>query len=278
METIILNSCSKINLGLNVINKREDGYHDIETIFYPVKLCDTLSFRKSAAFSFSSNNTILKNNSSNLIIRAKKKLEEITGSALNAEITLKKYIPLGGGLGGGSSNAAVTLKGLNMLFELNLNDEVLTDIALELGSDVPFFIQNLPCFAASRGEKMEKINFSIAKPILIVNPDIHVNTRWAFENITPKNPACSLREIDFKNTPVEKYKEIIVNDFEEVVFKNFPETGRVKEFLYFYGALFALMSGSGSTVYGIFNSYEDAYNAQTKLNINYLSFIHNEND
>jgi 4-diphosphocytidyl-2-C-methyl-D-erythritol kinase len=277
METIILNSCSKINLGLNVTRKREDGYHDIETIFYPVRLCDTLSFRKASGFRFTSNNESLKNNAMNLVVRAKNKVEEITGLSMDAEITLMKYIPLGGGLGGGSSNAAVTLKGLNLLFKLNLSDSVFRKAALELGSDVPFFIDNVPCFASSRGEEMEKIDFKISKPILIVNPNIHVSTRWAFENVIPSVPECSLRDISFNDLPYSGYAGVFTNDFEKIVFSTFPEIGRVKEFLIHYGAVFALMSGSGSTVYGIFDTIEDTLNAQQKLNINYLSFIHYEN-
>jgi 4-diphosphocytidyl-2-C-methyl-D-erythritol kinase len=276
METIILNSCSKINLGLNVVRKREDGYHDIETIFYPVKLCDTLSFRKSRNFKFSSNNNILKNNTTNLIIRAKNKLEDLTGIKMDAEITLIKFIPLGGGLGGGSSNAANTLKGLCLLFNLQVPDDQLQKAALELGSDVPFFLNSNPCFASSRGEEMERVNINISNPILIVNPNIHVSTRWAFENVTPVRPKYSLKKIAEKDILLEEFKDHFNNDFEPVVFRTFPEIGRLKEFLYSNGAVFSSMSGSGSTVYGIFSKIEDALEAQNKLETKYLSFIHYE--
>jgi 4-diphosphocytidyl-2-C-methyl-D-erythritol kinase len=276
METIILNSCSKINLGLNVIRKREDGYHDIETIFYPVTLCDTLSFRKSREFKFTCNNNLLRNNTTNLIIRAKNKIEKITGEKINAEITLAKYIPLGGGLGGGSSNAAVTLRGLNLLFDLNLSDELLFKTALELGSDVPFFLNNFPCLAASRGEQMERINLNIPAPILVINPNIHVATRWAFENVNPQTPAKSLRDISYDSIKPGHFKEYFINDFEPVVFSTFPEIGKLKEFLYNNGAVFASMSGSGSTVYGIFNTIEETVETKEKVNENYLSFIHYE--
>jgi 4-diphosphocytidyl-2-C-methyl-D-erythritol kinase len=277
METIILNSISKINIGLNILRKREDGYHDLETIFYPVKLCDTISFKKSSSFRFHTSSEILKNDNSNLVIRAKDKIQNITGEKINAEITLAKYIPFGGGLGGGSSNAATTLKGLNMLYNFNLSEDILKKAALELGSDVPFFLNSVPCYATSRGEELKEIQLRFPHPILIVNPNLHVSTKWAFENIIPKVPEKSLYNLISEYTDIADLRRMINNDFEDVVFSHYPEIKKVKEDLYAYGAVFALMSGSGSTVYGIFDDIDKTLKAQSSFNKNYLTFIDYEN-
>ena len=276
METIILNSCSKINVGLNILRKRPDGFHDIETVFYPVRLCDTISFRKSDEFRFICENDLLKNNPDNLIIKAKNKIEELAGVKIKAEILLAKYIPIGGGLGGGSSNAANTLKGLNLLFNLNLKDADLRRAALELGSDVPFFFENVPCLGTGRGEILEVVDFHIKYPILIINPQIHISTRWAFENITPASKPRSLKDILKDNPGVENFRDNFTNDFEEIVFSNHTEIRAIKETMYSSGAFFSLMSGSGSTVYGIFKSYKNAREVQLSFK-KYTSFIHYEN-
>jgi len=275
METIILNSCSKINIGLNVLRKRSDGFHDIETIFYPVKLCDTISFKKSDEFRFFSNNSTLVDDSNNLIIRAKNKIEELTEEKVKAEITLAKYIPLGSGLGGGSSNAACTLKGLNMLYDLNLSEPRLKKISLELGSDVPFFLKSSPCYGTGRGEDLEEIKLKINQPILIINPRIHISTKWAFENVTPVIRDVPIKEIIKKDITAEDFRQYFTNDFEDVVSKVYPEIGLIKTLMYSSGALFSSMSGSGSTVYGIFSTLEKAREVQ-KYFKDYLSFIHYE--
>lgn len=276
METIILNSCAKINIGLNILRKRSDGFHDIETVFYPVKLCDTISFRKADQFRFTCENNLLKNNHDNLIIRAKNKIEKLSGIKISAEIFLAKYIPIGGGLGGGSSNAASTLRGLNMLFDLKLNDIELRNAALELGSDVPFFFENVPCLGTGRGEILEKVDFHFKYPVLIVNPQIHISTKWAFDNVTPEINRKSIKEILLENPSVENFRECFTNDFENVVFSRYPEIKAIKESMYASGAIFSLMSGSGSTVYGIFRTYSNAREVQMKFK-NYTSFIHHEN-
>jgi 4-diphosphocytidyl-2-C-methyl-D-erythritol kinase len=276
MNKIIIKSCAKINIGLNVIRKRNDGYHDIETIFYPINLFDKLIFEKSDKFQFTSNNEDLELNSSNLIFKAKNLLEESSGKIITTKILLQKKIPIGAGLGGGSSNCAVTLLSLNELFHLGVNEENLNKIALQLGSDVPFFINPNPSFATSRGEVLNEIKFKIHSPILIVNPGIHVSTKWAFENIRIEKRNFSLQNlIVSENFSFIDSKDKIVNDFEKVVFKKYPEIKNIKNEMYEAGALFSLMTGTGSTVFGIFTKLDEAVKAKKHFK-KYFSAIHYE--
>jgi 4-diphosphocytidyl-2-C-methyl-D-erythritol kinase len=274
MNKLRIETPAKINLGLNVISKREDGYHNIETIFYPIKLYDSLTFTKSESFSFESDNNLLNNYSDNLIIKTKNLLEHETGKSINVKVKLEKRIPVGGGLGGGSSDAAATLLGLNSLFNLSLDYQKLSELALSLGSDVPFFLNPKPCFAYSRGEKIEYLDIFISNPILIINPQILVSTKWAYSKIIPKNPVFSLRS--FKQDHINNLNilnNFLVNDFEETVFNEYNEIKKLKEKFYEVGALFALMSGSGSTIYGIFEKIDSEIITQMQLNKNYFVFI-----
>ena len=278
MNKLIIKSCAKINLGLNIIRKRNDGFHDIETIFYPINLFDELTFEKSDSFQFISNNKALDSDSDNLIYKAKKVLESITEKKINAKVSLKKNISIGAGLGGGSSNCAVTLLSLNELLQLNINENDLRKIALQLGSDVPFFLNPKPSFASSRGEILKEIDFKIDSPVLIVNPGIHVSTKWAFENLKLKEKKFSLEDIiekhEFHN---QVFKDKISNDFEELVFNKYPKIKNIKNKMYELGALFSLMTGTGSTVFGIFDNIENAINAKNNFK-NYYTFIHYEKD
>lgn len=278
MNKLIIKSCAKINLGLNIIRKRNDGFHDIETIFYPINLFDELTFEKSDSFQFISNNKALESDSDNLIYKAKMVLESITGKKINAKVSLKKNISIGAGLGGGSSNCAVTLLSLNELLQLNINENDLRKFALQLGSDVPFFLNPKPSFASSRGEILKEIDFKIDSPVLIVNPGIHVSTKWAFENLKLKEKKFSLEDIiekhEFHN---QVFKDKISNDFEGLVFNKYPKIKNIKNKMYELGALFSLMTGTGSTVFGIFDNIENAINAKNNFK-NYYTFIHYEKD
>jgi 4-diphosphocytidyl-2-C-methyl-D-erythritol kinase len=277
MKRIIINSPAKINFGLNIINKRPDGYHNIETIFYPINLSDKITIEKSSSFIFNSNNELIKNENSNLIIKAIRKLEEFTKQEFVVNILLDKKIPVGAGMGGGSSNAASILISLNELFKLDLSYPKLSELALELGADVPFFLDPYPKFAQLKGEKLSKINFEIDFPVLIVWPGIHISTKWAYENVNPKNNSISLNDLlKEKIDDYSKMKELIVNDFEEIVFRTFPEIGEIKSELYYLGATFALMTGSGSSLFGIFPNFESAERAAKTFNHKYFTFIHYE--
>ena len=254
---MVLFANSKINLGLHIIRKRNDGYHDIETVFYPVPLQDALEViqndepeEKNIQFS-TSGLTIQGKNEDNLCIKAYHLLKKDFPQLSSIKLHLHKTIPTGTGLGGGSADGAFTLKLLNQKFDLGLSTEQLLDYALQLGSDCPFFIINKPCYATGRGEVLEtmKLDFSAYK-LIIVNPGIHVSTAEAFSLITPTLSSGSIKQIIHQ--PVESWKTNLKNDFEEPVFKKYPEIKQIKDDLYKAGAVYASMTGSGSTVYGIF--------------------------
>lgn len=276
MDFIILKSPAKINLGLNVLRKRNDGYHDLETIFYPLLLTDIIKFVKSSYNSFSSNSDALNQKEDNLILRAKRQLEEKVNRKLTTEITLEKKIPIGGGLGGGSSNAATTLIAFNKLFNLKISFFELSELALQLGSDVPFFLNPVPCFAESRGEKLIPIPFQLTYPILIVNPGINISTSSSFSKINPAVPAVRLNTL-FSNSSIdlELMKEKVKNDFEEIIFKEYPVVGQIKTKLYELGAEFALMTGTGSSVFGIFNNLQKASFAEDDFKQKYFTYLNN---
>jgi 4-diphosphocytidyl-2-C-methyl-D-erythritol kinase len=279
MDKLQVESPAKINIGLNIIEKRPDGYHNLETIFYPIILSDKLFFEKSNKLEVQSNSKIVNDLSDNLVIKAVRLVEKYKDVEINVRVKIEKNIPIGGGLGGGSSNAATTLKTVNKLFDLKLNTEELKVLALELGSDVPFFLNPLPSFAESRGEILTPINFDIRYPILIVNPGINISTRWAFEKITPAKPQKNLRRfIDTKKIDFDYLRENIINDFEPIVFKEYPEMEMIKSKFYELGANFALMSGTGSTVYGIFSNLQKVYWAKEFFGQNYFTYLNNPFD
>ncbi len=258
-----IKSVAKINIGLNVVRKREDGFHDLETFFYPLeKLHDVITIEENSTLEIITDSPALKNHQENLIYKAVKLLEKHSDKEIKVKITLEKNIPIGGGLGGGSSNAAATLVSVNKLLNLNFSTQQLEEIALLLGSDVPFFVKSKPALGFSRGEVLEEFELHLKKPILLVNPNIHISTADAFASIIPKKPPTSIKEIltAFPN-PVD-WEGKITNDFEQTVFPKFPILQEIKSKLYKYGALFALMSGTGATVYGIFNDQETATEAQ----------------
>ncbi len=272
MREIKVKAPAKINLGLHVISRRVDGYHNIETIFYPINLFDVLTFKESDEFTFTSTNQEI-NESDNLIIKAKNLLEDETKQKIKVHIHLEKNIPVGAGLGGGSSDAALTLKTLNKLFNFNLDREKLSELALILGSDVPFFLNPKPCFASSRGEKLEYLAIKIPYSILIINPGIHISTKWAYSMIIPKKPNTNLNDFRQKdlNAP-NKLKLLIKNDFEEIVFKEYPQINGLKEKLYKMGSEFVLMSGSGSTLFAFFKDVLLGEKVRKELREEYFIF------
>ena len=247
---------AKINLGLRVTRKRPDGYHDIETLFYPVGLSDALEFVVSAEPVKKDFLTITGISSgddpeNNLVIKTVRKLRE-KYSFPSLKIHLHKVIPIGAGLGGGSSDAASLLKAVNRFFGLLIDEKNLKDTALELGSDCPFFIDDIPSFASGRGELLKPIKPVLSGYyILLLNPGVGIITAEAFQNCRPENPSNSLFQL--VDRPINEWKELIINDFEDFAFKKHPLIGEMKKELYRSGALFSSMSGSGSSVYGIFS-------------------------
>jgi len=271
LNKIIKKAIAKINLGLLITEKRTDGFHNLETIFYPLHdIFDTLTFEKSSEYKFQTNCN-LKFDETNLIYSALKALEDYTGKHLPVSIYLDKQIPMGGGLGGGSSDAATTLTAINKLFNLDLSNEILSKIAMELGSDVPFFLFSKPALAKGRGEKLMPLDIKIKGVILIINPRIHISTKEAFQNITPKQRSINLAELTNNSLfNCEKAAKTLVNDFENYTFSLYPEIGKIKISMLDKGAKLSLMSGTGSTVFGIFNSLHNAMECSADFDSGFL--------
>jgi len=242
---------SKINIGLNIVSKRDDGFHNIETIFYPIDLSDILEIIPSKQFDFTNSGILIDSVSEkNLCVRAYNILKK-DYDIEPVEILLHKIIPFGAGLGGGSSDAASVLLILNDLFKLNLSEKQLLNYASELGSDCSFFIKNKAVFAKGKGNEFEDISLDISKyQIHIVKPNISVNTSKAYSQIYPQRSKFDLRDIN--KIRIEDWRYSIVNDFEKPIFKTCPEIKEIKNKFYENGAIYASMSGSGSSVFGIF--------------------------
>ena len=261
---MILYPNAKINLGLHVVEKRADGFHNIETVFYPVGWKDILELvpdeSKKSGVTFSSSGIPIPGAvEENLCVRAYNLISKDYPMPA-VKVHLHKIIPIGAGLGGGSSDAAFFIRALNDLFELNLAWGELHHYAKQLGSDCSFFITNKPCFAEGKGDELEAIKISLEGYfIVIVFPGILVSTAQAYADIIPFQPEKSVKEII--SQPIENWKSILKNDFEKNVFKKFPEVGEVKDKMYGLGAVYASMSGSGSAVYGIFKEKMDLGNA-----------------
>ncbi|WP_421763029.1 4-(cytidine 5'-diphospho)-2-C-methyl-D-erythritol kinase [Ekhidna sp.] len=242
---------AKINLGLNIVSKREDGYHNIESCFYPIPWYDSLEVIEAASFGFYSYGLDIPGDSnSNLCIKAYELIRADHDIPL-VEIHLLKNIPMGAGLGGGSADGAFTLKMLNNLFELGLSHSQLEAYALQLGSDCPFFIKNQPALAKGRGEQLEPIALELSGYYLAIhNPGIHVSTQEAYARVKPQIPPTPIA--DLIHTTKNEWKEVLFNDFEASIFPNHPEIEQLKKEMYEAGASYASMTGSGSTVYGLF--------------------------
>lgn len=239
-----------------MLRKRPDGFHDLDTVFYPFFLQDALEIvHKPSATTeveFSSTGAVVDVlPSENICVKAYQLLKSNFPDLPPVTMHLHKTIPSGAGLGGGSADGAFTLLLLNRKMALGLSEDRLIDYALQLGSDCPFFIKNTPCHATGRGEKMESLPLDLSPyKFVLVNPGLHVSTAWAFSRIKPSAERTSLKESI--QLPVAEWEGKITNDFEEPVMHHHPEIARIKDALYKQGAVFAGMTGSGSTVYGIF--------------------------
>lgn len=275
MKYIEIKAPAKINIGLNILNKRNDGYHNLYTLFIPLNdLYDRLKFTISDRFDFFCNDISIPNDENNLVVKAKLLLEKHFGVILNVKIELEKSIPTQAGLGGGSSDAAATLISLNELFKLDLSFNQLIELALLLGSDVPFFIKAQPAIGRSRGEILEFIDLEIREFIVVINPGINISTKEAFQNIEPLDRHINIKSFIINNRfDYNSLKNNVKNDFEENVFYQYPEIKEIKNKLYEFGALFSMMSGSGSTVYGIFQSETEAKKAIENFPKNYFCWI-----
>lgn len=250
---------AKINLGLNVVSKRPDGYHNLETVFYPVKMVrDALEVTEMHPDFPSptpcdikiSNIAIEGDEQSNLVVRAYNAIAA-KHPLPRVHTHLYKGIPTQAGMGGGSSDCAYMITLLNNMFSINMSTQEMTDIAATLGADCPFFILSQPAYAEGIGERLEPISLDLSNyHIAVVRPDIPVSTKEAFSLISPKPSTINCRDI--VKQPVEEWRNLLVNDFETSVFALHPEIGDIKERLYSLGAHYAAMSGSGSSVFGLF--------------------------
>ena len=274
MKKVKLNSYAKVNIGLKLLNKRVDGYHNISTIFQEIDLHDEITITKTGkgTLEFSSNVKWLKNDQDNLCIAAYsciKDLYDIDGVHIN----LVKNISKGSGLGGGSSNAATVMKGLRQIFNLEITDKEFEKISVEIGADVPFFIRGNTQIGEGVGEKLSDIKFLMKGLFLIVTPDVSIDTKWAYsqiKNVLDKAVPSTKFSDSFRGKTIDldtiKFFE---NDFESVVFPTYPEIGAIKSKLIALGAKFASLSGSGSTVFGIFDD-----NAKVKKAFSHFSPMH----
>ena len=260
---------AKINLGLNVVEKRPDGYHNLQTVFYPVPIKDALEvqpmdegFPSDVDCDLKVTNIAIEGDEQrNLVVRAYLLLKQDFPTLPRIHTHLWKGIPTQAGMGGGSSDCAYMIRLLNTLFDLKLSDEQMIQYAAQLGADCAFFIKSTPCYAEGIGEKMQSITLDLSEWYIgVVRPDIPVPTKEAFSRIHPHYPKMCPKEAVMQ--PVETWRETLVNDFEESVFALHPEIGAIKEQLYKMGATYAAMSGSGSALFGLFKERPDRLGQQ----------------
>jgi len=279
MKKVIINSNAKVNIGLKILKERDDGYHNIVTVFQEINLFDIISIsKKSKGCDFNSNATWLINDKTNLCViayEAMKNKFDIDGVVID----LTKNIPKGSGLGGGSSNAACIMKGIRELYSLNISDKELEEIASQIGADVPFFIRGSIQLGEGIGDRLTPLKINISGKYLIIIPDMEIDTSWAYSKFKndldsstlPSNFASLSNE---KTISLDKLK-FFENDFESIVVPAYPEIGKIKEALHALGAGFASLSGSGSTVFGIFNDDVSLDKALSYFSPKHKTFIAN---
>ncbi|MFZ4619750.1 MAG: 4-(cytidine 5'-diphospho)-2-C-methyl-D-erythritol kinase [Bacteroidota bacterium] len=266
---------AKINLGLHIVGKRQDGFHDIETIFHRINLYDEINIENSEDISISCSNPSIPTDSGNLCWKAADLLRKESGKTNGARIEIKKNIPVGAGLGGGSSDAASVLTALNGLWKLSLDRSTLHRIALQLGSDVPFFLEHSSAYAEGRGERLLSIDLRLPYWIVLVNPNIHVSTPWAYKRLSDlRNGTFPQRQHLIERIGDAPVTGILnaENDFEEIVFAEHQKIRKIKLQLTELGAVLSLMSGSGSTMFGLFNDMVAALKAVQFFSTEY--FVH----
>lgn len=266
-QRLELSAPAKINLGLEILRRRPDGYHDLNTLFATLDVGDsmTLTARGDHKITCRVHGAELAADDSNLAVRAALALQARLPDAPGLDIEIQKRIPMGAGLGGGSSDAAAVLMGAPHVWGIDVERAILGELALELGSDVPFFLIGGVALAGSRGERLEPIDVVLPWHVLLVNPGIHVATPAAFASVgrTGERAAGDLKGALLAGlADAAAMRDGLVNDFEAAVFAMYPELGHIKRHLYEAGALFALMSGSGSTMFGLFETRAAAEGAR----------------
>ena len=253
---VLTYSNAKINIGLNIVEKRSDGFHNIETVFFPINMRDAIEIadsKEDSPYTFSSSGIPINIDAKdNIVVKAYELIRAKYNFPAQA-IHLHKNIPFGAGLGGGSANAAYMIKLLNQKFNLGMSLEEMEDEVKKLGSDCAFFIKNKPAFAVEKGDKLNSIDLDLSGyHILLIKPDIHISTPEAYANMKPQKPEVSLKELI--KQPIETWKSSIKNDFENSIFPKYSLLAEIKDDLYKEGAIYAAMSGSGSSMFGIFKN------------------------
>ena len=271
-----LRAYAKINIGLNVLGKRSDGYHDLETIFHEIDCFDEIELERHDKLAMTADSILIPIDGTNLCLSAATLLQKEKHVRQGVMIHLKKNIPVGAGLGGGSSDAAAVLCGLNQFWELKLSNNHLRTLAAQIGSDVPFFIDGGTAYATGRGEILEIFSLALPFWIAVVTPLIRISTAWAYNHLGPKRSgkASGLRTKLVKQiSNPQKIASIAQNDFEQSAFQTYPELSRIKGKLIEMGALFSLMSGTGSSIYGFFENEKKAIDALSSFPKNYQTSI-----
>lgn len=269
--SMVVKAHCKINIGLRVVRRREDGYHELQTIMYPVReLYDVISVEaiEGSDVEFEGRGIVVDCPvEKNLVVRAARLMQQ-RYSTRGVRITLDKRVPFGAGLGGGSADATAVISAMNDIFALGIDRPTLASLAAELGSDTPFFVYDTPQYCTGRGEIMEPVDVDLrGKWLVVAKPQEGVSTAEAYSGVRPAVPESDLRELVAH--PVDKWQESIVNDFEAHILESHPRIAQIKQSLLDAGAEYAAMSGSGSAVFGIFDQ-------QPALNLSADTFIHIE--
>ena len=264
-NSLHLESPAKVNLRLEILKRREDGYHELRTVFQKISLHDTLYFslEKERGVSITADHPKLPVGKKNLVYRAVQSMLKVSGYRGGVHVEIEKRIPLGAGLGGGSSNAATTLKALNQLFEMDLPEKELMGMGLEVGADVPFFFLKSAAIGSGIGERLKKVKLPDLWYVLIY-PNFEVSTRWAYQHFVLTNQQFHINLHRFLKTP-DGISRILLNHLEAVVSKKYPQIGIMKKTLLSAGALGAMMTGSGPTVFGLFPEAKSAAGAYEKI-------------
>ena len=275
MKILTVNSYAKINIGLKIINQRIDSYHNIETVFQEVQFHDIITIKKiNEGYKISSNNVDFPMESSNTCVQAYLRLKKEFPKLKGVKIHINKNIPMGSGLGGGSSNAASTIIGINNLYDIGLTTPQLKNISQDIGADVPFFIEGGIQHGQGIGDKLTPLKIKLPYTILLVFPNNTVNTRWAYSQIRNKLeiPIKAVNFADLMEKEMIPF-QLFENDFEKIVFSTYPEIGLIKNKLLKNNARFASLSGSGSTVFGFFNDEADAISAELLFSKSFKTII-----
>ena len=278
MKSLTLNAYAKINVGLRIIGQRDDGYHYLKTMYQTIDLHDVVKFRlkDESGITFKRSGERVPDGDDNLCLKAAKSLFEFIGEEHAISIELEKNLPVGSGLGGGSSDAACVIRGLNELLELKLSVRDMENIASNLGADIPFFIQGGCQYAEGIGDELSPGELSDNWVLLLVVPDIYINTSWAYESVQPLSLTRDINDVNLARFPHNgdaKNRQQFRNDFEPLIFSKYPEIGEIKNDLLKSEAVFASLSGSGSAVYGFYETTEKAEKAMELVSKNHRSWV-----